>query len=293
MTYAEIKDRLRDLLAEPDKLRRQRSFRRWIWAWLFGFPFGAFIGTTFAVSNNLEDSAAMIAVLVGGGLMVWAIRRRGAKAERKRCKPLAAEFKKSFPPGTMDFDLAVKLLREAETDSKVEKDLLKALNLHIKFAESPAPTPKPQASKQADSVEKLFSQAFGKQDAFAGMPKIGSFKSVAEFEAFMKKHPTFSGSYSEGPTDGKGGVFKVVKMSSSATSKTGFTPDPGSDELLGDLKQAEAPAPAAAEAPPPTASAEPVAEAEAEPSPQFIPLDPYDVPAESADDDADQSRKSP
>jgi hypothetical protein len=291
MTYAEIKDRLRDLLAEPDKLKRQRSFRRWLLAWLFGFPFGAFVGATFALSNNLDDSAAMIAVLVSGGLMVWAIRRRGAKADVKRAKPLAVEFKKSFPPGTMDFDLAVKLLRDARTGSKVEKDLLKALNLHIKFAESPPPAPPPPSPKHGDSLEKAASQVFGKESPFAGMPKLGSFKSVADFEAFMKKHPTFSGSYSEGPTNAKGGVFKIVKVTSSSTSKAGFTPGPGSDELLGDLKQADAPA--AAEAPPPAAPAEPVAEAGAEPSPQFIPLDPYDVPAESADDDADQGRKSP
>jgi hypothetical protein len=279
MTDGEIKDRLRKLLATADQRKaRRKSWRRHLGTSLGGL-LGAIIGVALAITLSLEDSEGSWAMMLGAGAGFYLARRQRAKSDQRTIEKMAGEFRRIFSKKTGDFDPAVTLLRHAKTDSKVEADILKALNMHVQFIDDATTS---AAAQHKDPLEPFIEQLFANKGGFVGMPKPGTIISKSDFDEFLKKHPNASGSYSETAMNGKGGAFKVSTMSSSSSSsfgKAGLKPAAPADELLGDLEKADAGAPAAK----PAESRPTPASPASEPSEQFIPLDPYDHPSDAAD----------
>jgi hypothetical protein len=254
MTDGEIRDRLRDLLAPADKDKRQRRIRYRRLTWFLGMPLGALLGTVAAIELlGLGDTGGPWVMLVGACIGVKLARWRKNKSDARAAQELALAFKAMFPQETGDFNAARQHLRQARTESRVEKDMLALLWLSVKS--------KTQASKQQDPFEKVVSQA---SKILAAMAKLGTIKSWADFKAFLKEHTGFSGGNREAGTNGKGGLLGAFK-------KPGGT-------VSAEKPRAIAPGEAAASS---------------QPSPRYIPLDPYDVLADPVEDGSGQGTRSP
>jgi hypothetical protein len=254
MTDGEIRDRLRDLLAPADKDKRQRRIRYRRLTWFLGMPLGALLGTVAAIELlGLGDTGGPWVMLIGACIGVKLARWRKKKSDARAAQELALAFKAMFPQETGDFEAARQHLRQARTESRIEKDLLALLWLSV--------TPEAHASKQQDPFEKVVSQA---SKILAAMSKLGTIKSWADFKAFAKEHTGFSGGNGEAGTNGKGG-------------------------LLGDFKKADGSASAGKS----RATAPGAATVSSAPSPRYIPLDPYHLPADTAVDASGPGAKSP
>ena len=271
MTEAEIKCRLWELLTAADKLKARRS-RRFGWlAFVVALPVGALLGGILGQILNLGDTAGIWSWVLGGvaatlGTAMHSVRKDGTHAAK-----LAARFKSLFPEGNGDFQNAVKLLKQFQTDSRVEKDLIKALDAGIKYQEIPASVLK----------AKLLSKALSKDGVYSGLPHAPPIKSVEDFFAFMENNPDLSGKFTKTTKKSGNGVQTSVEVVSVSSNKPDTTAAAPANELLGAFKDDAGGAAAGPESDKP---ARPAAE------PRYIPLDPYERPA---DEDADAGEPPP
>ena len=226
MTDAEIKCQLWELLTAADKLKARRS-RRFGWlAFVVALPVGALLGGILGQILNLGDTAGIWSWILGGvaatlGTAMHSVRKDGTHAAK-----LAARFKSLFPEGNGDFQNAVKLLKQFQTDSRVEKDLIKALDAGIKYQEIPASVLK----------AKLLSKALSKDGVYSGLPNAPPIKSVEDFFALMEKDPNFSGKFTKTTKKSGNGVQTSVEVVSVSSNKPDTTAAAPANELLGAFK---------------------------------------------------------
>ena len=271
MTNAEIKCQLWELLTAADKLKAGRS-RRFGWlAFVVALPVGALLGGILGQILNLGDTAGIWSWVLGGVAATLGTAMRAVGKDTAHAAKLAAQFKSLFPEQNGDFQKAVKLLNQFHTDSRVEKDLIKALGTGIKYQEIPVEVLK----------AKLLSKALSKDGANSGPPHAKPIKSIEDFFALMEKDPNFSGKFTKTTKKSGNGVHTSVEVVSSSSNKPNTAAAAPANELLGAFKENAGGAAARPESDEP---ARPAAE------PRYIPLDPYERPA---DEDADAGEPRP
>ena len=272
MTEAEIKCQLWELLTAADKLKARRSRRFGLLAFVVALPVGALLGGILGQILNLGDTAGIWSWVLGGVAATLGTAMRAVAKDTAHAAKLAAKFKSLFPEQNGDFQTAVKLLKQFQTDSRVEKDLVKALGTGIKYKEIPASVLK----------AKLLSKAVSKDGVYSGPPHAQPIKSIEDFFTLMEKDPNFSGKFTKTTKKSGNGVQTSVEVISSFSNKSNPAFAAATDELLGGFEDKQGGAsPAKTEAHKP---ARPAAE------PRYIPLDPYEQPA---DEDADAGEPPP
>ncbi len=272
MTNAEIKCQLWELLTAADKLKARRS-RRFGWlAFVVALPVGVLLGGILGQMLSLGDTAGIWSWVLGGVAATLGTAMHAVKKDGTHAAKLAAKFRSLFPEGNGDFQTAVKLVKQFQTDSKVEKDLIKALGTGIKHQEIPVEVLK----------AKLLSKALSKDGIKSGLPHAPPIKSIEDFFALMEKDPNFSGKFTKTTKKSGNGVQTSVEVVSSSFTKPNTAAAAPANELLGGFEDKQGGAsPAKTESDKP---ARPAAE------PRYIPLDPYERPA---DEDADAGEPGP
>lgn len=273
MTNAEIKCQLWELLTAADKLKAKRS-RRFGWlAFVVALPVGVLLGSILGQMLGLGDTAGVWSWILGGVAATLGTAMRAVKKDDTHAAKLAVQFRSLFPEQNGDFQKAVSLLKQFHTDSKVEKDLVKALGTGIKHKKIPVEVLK----------AKLLAKAASKHGAHSGLPHAKPIKSVEDFFALMEKDPNFSGKFTKTTKKSGNGTQTSVEVISSFSNKSNPAFAAAADELLGGFEDKQGGAsPAKTE---PDKPARPAAEPA-----QYIPLDPYERPADA---DADAGEPPP
>lgn len=272
MTDAEIKCQLWELLTAADKLKARRSSRFGKLTFYVALPVGALIGGMLGAALNFGDTASIWSMILGGAAAAAGTGMLAVRKDDGHAAKLATRFRSLFPEQNGDFQTAVKLLKQFQTDSKVEKDLIKALGAGIKYQEIPASMLK----------AKLLSKALSKDGIKSGLPHAPPIKSIEDFFALMEKDPNFSGKFTKTTKKSGNGVQTSVEVVSSSFTKPNTAAAAPANELLGGFEDKQGGAsPAKTESDKP---ARPAAE------PRYIPLDPYERPA---DEDADAGEPGP
>ncbi len=265
MTDAEIKCQLWELLTAADKLKARRSSRFGKLTFYVALPVGALIGGMLGAALNFGDTASIWSMILGGAAAAVATGMHAVRKDDGHAAKLAARFQSLFPEGNGDFQTAVKLLKQFQTDSTVEKDLIKALGTGVKYQEIPASMLK----------AKLLSKALSKDGVYSGPPHAPPIKSIEDFFALMEKDPNFSGKFTKTTKKSGNGVQTSVEMVSSSSNKPNTATAAPANELLGEFEDKQGGAGAKPESDTPTRPAS---------EPRYIPLDPYERPADETAD---------
>ena len=137
LTPAEIKATLRAMLAEANR----RKTRLTNWLYTFGILAGLVaMGMVYELTSEILGFGGFISTILsfGGaiGTVIPFVQIEESITQR-RVLALAEEFRAVFPAETGSYGQALSLLKSAKSESRVEKDLIKALDEDISLGEVP------------------------------------------------------------------------------------------------------------------------------------------------------------